>query len=206
MEPSWWNLIPTYFDGIAFTIPLMNFEVHWYGMMYIFAFVTAYFTMWKINSKENLGYTKEQFDNLFVWAIAGILIGARLGYVFFYKPAYYFANPTEIILPLTHDALGWHFTGIAGMSYHGGFIGGLIGMIFWCRMHKKPFWQWCDAMCVAIPLGYTFGRLGNFLNGELYGRITTAPWGIVFPLAERFSTSKEWVIAFAEKVGRKVGK
>ena len=88
MEPTWWNLIPTYFDGIAFTIPLLNFEVHWYGVMYIFAFLTAYITMWKINSKENLGYTKEQFDNLFVWAIAGILIGARLGYVFFYKPAF----------------------------------------------------------------------------------------------------------------------
>ena len=117
MEPTWWNLIPTYFDGTAFA--LGSFEVRWYGVMYIFAFVTAYLTMWKINKKENMGYTKEQFDSMFTWIIAGILIGARLGYVFFYKPHYYLQNPTEIILPLSHDALGYHFTGIAGMSYHG---------------------------------------------------------------------------------------
>ena len=124
MDLSWWNLIPTYFDGTA--IELGNFPVRWYGIMYIFAFLTAYITMWKINKKEQLGYTKENFDSLFTWAIAGILIGARLGYVFFYKPGYYLANPTEIILPLTHDALGYHFAGIAGMSYHGGMILGTI--------------------------------------------------------------------------------
>ena len=88
MELSWWNLIPTYFDGIAFTIPFVGFPVHWYGVMYIFAFVTAYLTMWKISEKEKLGYTKEQLDNIFTWIIAGILLGARLGYVFFYKPGY----------------------------------------------------------------------------------------------------------------------
>ena len=115
MELSWWNLIPTYFDGIAFTIPLIGFPVHWYGIMYIFAFVTAYITMWKISEKEKLGYTKEQLDNIFVWIIAGILLGARLGYVFFYKPGYYLSNPLEIILPFTHDYLGSHFVGISGM-------------------------------------------------------------------------------------------
>ena len=98
------------------------------------------------------------------------------------------------------DAQG-NFTGLAGMSYHGGFIGGLLGMIIWCKRHKKPFWKWCDAMCTAIPIGYTFGRIGNFLNGELYGRITTMPWGIVFPGAERFSANIEWVQEFAQKIG-----
>ena len=78
------------------------------------------------------------------------------------------------------------FTGLAGMSYHGGFIGGLLGLIFWCRKHKANLWKWVDCMSVAIPFGYTFGRIGNFMNGELYGRITTAPWGVIFPRAEKF--------------------
>jgi phosphatidylglycerol:prolipoprotein diacylglycerol transferase len=93
------------------------------------------------------------------------------------------------------------FTGLAGMSYHGGFIGGLIGMVFWCWRHKAPYMKWIDAMVTAIPLGYTFGRIGNFMNGELYGRITTAPWGMVFPHAEKFSASKAWVQDFMAKIG-----
>ena len=93
------------------------------------------------------------------------------------------------------------FTGLAGMSYHGGFIGGWLGMIFWCIWKKKRVFQWVDAMVCAIPLGYTFGRIGNFMNGELFGRITTAPWGMVFPGAERFSSNLPWVKEFAESIG-----
>lgn len=183
MEPSWWNLIPTYFDGIAFTIPVMNFSVHWYGVMYIFAFVTAYATMWRVNTKDKLGYTKEQFDNLFVWAIMGILIGARLGYVFFYKPGYYFANPTEIILPVTHDDLGFHFTGIAGMSYHGGLIVGTIFAVIGMKRNKMDVWKTLNLCFLCAPLAYTWGRYGNFINGELFGEVTTSPIGMYFPMA-----------------------
>lgn len=183
MEPSWWNLIPTYFDGIAFTIPVMNFSVHWYGVMYIFAFVTAYATMWRVNTKDKLGYTKEQFDNLFVWAIMGILIGARLGYVFFYKPGYYFANPTEIILPVTHDDLGFHFTGIAGMSYHGGLIVGTIFAVIGMKRNKMDVWKTLNLCFLCAPLAYTWGRYGNFINGELFGEVTTSGIGMYFPMA-----------------------
>ena len=87
------------------------------------------------------------------------------------------------------------------MSFHGGVIGGLLGMVIWCLTHKRPLWKWVDAMAVAIPLGYTFGRLGNFLNGELYGRITTMPWGMIFPGAQRFSVSIPWVKDFVEQAG-----
>jgi phosphatidylglycerol:prolipoprotein diacylglycerol transferase len=87
------------------------------------------------------------------------------------------------------------------MSYHGGFIGGAVGTIFWCWKNKVSFFKWTDAMVTAIPLGYTFGRIGNFMNGELYGRITTAPWGMVFPHAEKFSASKAWVQDFMAKIG-----
>ena len=181
MDLSWWNLIPAYFDGT--TIQLGSIPVRWYGVMYIFTFVTAYFTMWKINKKEGLGYTKENFDSLFTWAIAGILLGARLGYVFFYKPGYYLANPTEIILPLAHDELGYHFAGIAGMSYHGGMILGTIFAIIGIKRNKMDLWKTLNLSFLAAPLAYTWGRWGNFINGELFGEVTKSPIGMYFPLA-----------------------
>jgi phosphatidylglycerol:prolipoprotein diacylglycerol transferase len=87
------------------------------------------------------------------------------------------------------------------MSYHGGFIGGFLGTILWCLKKKQPLFRWIDVMAVSIPLGYTFGRLGNFLNGELFGRVTTAPWGMIFPQAQRFSRSLPWVQDIVEKTG-----
>ncbi|MDO4947856.1 MAG: prolipoprotein diacylglyceryl transferase [Fibrobacter sp.] len=181
MDLSWWNLIPTYFDGTA--IELGNFPVRWYGIMYIFAFVTAYLTLWHINKKDKLGYTKDQFDSLFTWIIAGIILGARLGYVIFYKPGYYLANPTEILLPMTHDALGYHFSGIAGMSYHGGLILGIVFTIIGLKRNKMDVWQGLNLCFLAAPLAYTWGRWGNFINGELYGEVTTSAIGMYFPLA-----------------------
>lgn len=181
MDLSWWNLIPTYFDGTA--IELGNFPVRWYGIMYIFAFVTAYLAMWRINKKEQLGYTKDQFDSLFTWIIAGIILGARLGYVFFYKPGYYLANPTEILLPMTHDALGYHFSGISGMSYHGGLILGIVFTIIGLKRNKIDVWKGLNLCFLAAPLAYTWGRWGNFINGELYGEVTTSAIGMYFPLA-----------------------
>ncbi len=87
-----------------------------------------------------------------------------------------------------------------------GYYKGLLGMLVWCQIKKRSFIKYSDAMVCAIPLGYTFGRLGNFLNGELYGRITKMPWGMIFPDADRFSTSIEWVKEFAAQVGMEVGK
>ena len=145
-------------------------------------------------------------DDIFSFIATGIvflLIGARVFSALVYDTSgMYKRMPWLIFWPF--DSHG-NFTGLAGMSYHGGFIGGLLGMILWCVRRKQPVFKWIDAMVTAIPLGYTFGRLGNFLNGELFGRITTAPWGIVFPNAERFSLSLEWVRLFAEKVGIPVG-
>lgn len=181
MDLSWWNLIPTYFDGTA--IELFGFPVRWYGIMYIFAFATAYFTMWRINKKEDMGYTKDQFDSLFTWIIAGIILGARLGYVFFYKPGYYLANPTEIILPMTHDATGYHFAGIAGMSYHGGLILGTIFTFIGLKKNKMDIWKGLNLCFLVAPLAYTWGRWGNFINGELFGEATTSAIGMYFPLA-----------------------
>ena len=134
MDFSWWNLIPTKFDGIA--IQLGSFPIHWFGVMYLFAFATCYFVMWKNNEKEKIGFNKEQFDSFATWIIAGILIGARLGYVFFYQPGYYLSHPLEIILPFRYTELGFQFTGISGMSYHGGLI---VATIFGIIGIKKNF-------------------------------------------------------------------
>src|SRR5574344_659535 len=199
--PSW--IHPEIFPSI----PFLNL-IRWYGLMYIFAFATAYFLLKKV-AKEGLLDTKTfkpTEDDLFSFIATGIiflLIGARVFSALVYDTSgLYKQKPWLIFWPF--DSHG-RFTGLAGMSYHGGFIGGLIGMIFWCKRHKQPVFKWVDAMVCAIPAGYTFGRLGNFLNGELYGRITTMPWGIVFPQAEKFSSSLSSVKNFAAKAGLDIG-
>ena len=181
MDFSWWNLIPTRFDGIA--IQLGSFPIHWYGVMYLFAFATCYSVMWKINEKEKIGFNKEQFDSFATWIIAGILIGARLGYVFFYQPGYYLSHPLEIILPFRYTELGFQFTGISGMSYHGGLIVATIFGIIGIKKNKMPLWATVNLGFLAVPLGYSWGRFGNFINGELYGEVTTSSIGMIFPMA-----------------------
>lgn len=195
--PSW--IHPQIFPNVPF-LGLLR----WYGLMYVFAFMTAYFILRK-EAKEGALNTKDYTvtdDDLFGFIATGIvflLIGARVGSTLIYDTTgLYWKKPWLVLWPFDSEM---HFTGFAGMSYHGGFIGGLIGMIVWCLIKKKPVFKWIDAMVVAIPLGYTFGRLGNFMNGELYGRITTMPWGMTFPAAEKFSTSLQWVQDFAAKIG-----
>lgn len=199
--PKW--IHPEIFPGI----PVLGL-LRWYGLMYIFAFATAYLVL-KRERKEGLLDTTEQKateDDIFSFITFGIiflLLGARIFSTLVYDTSgLYWKKPWLIFWPF--DTETKQFTGLAGMSYHGGFIGGLIGMIVWCITHKRPVWKWIDAMVVAIPLGYTFGRLGNFMNGELYGRITTVPWGMVFPRAERFSYSIDWVQDFAATCGMTV--
>ena len=195
--PSW--IHPEIFPHV----PVLGL-LRWYGLMYVFAFGTAFFILKKVMNEGMLNsksFTATE-DDIFSFIGTGIiflLVGARVFSALVYDTSgMYRRMPWLIFWPF--DTRG-HFTGLAGMSYHGGFIGGLCGMIFWCVRRKQPVFKWVDAMVTAIPLGYTFGRLGNFLNGELFGRITTVPWGMLFPNAERFSSSLDWVRAFAEKAG-----
>ncbi|WP_407398337.1 prolipoprotein diacylglyceryl transferase [Treponema sp.] len=196
--PSW--IHPEIFPGV----PLLGL-IRWYGLMYIFAFSGAFLVLKKLLKEGALDTPEKKAteDDIFSFISCGIvflLIGARVFSTLVYDTSgLYWKKPWLIFWPF--DTVTKRFTGLAGMSYHGGFIGGLIGMIVWCRIHRQPVWKWIDAMVVAIPLGYTFGRLGNFLNGELYGRITTMPWGVVFPRAEHFSSSLGWVQEFAASIG-----
>jgi len=177
---SWWQHIPEHINPNLFVIG--QFQLRYYGLMYIAAFAAVYlFSVHRIE-KENQGYTKETVQNYFLWAVPGLLIGARLGYVFLYDFGYFAARPLEIILPLDLSR-GIRYTGIYGMSYHGGFLGLLISTVLFCARNKLDFWGLADLFAVAAPLGFTFGRIGNFINGELYGRITSVPWGMYFPLA-----------------------
>lgn len=185
-------------------VPILGL-IRWYGLMYICAFSTAFFVL-KKEQREGLLDTpdrKATEDDIFsfiAWGIVFLILGARIFSTLVYDTSGdYWKKPWLIFWPF--DTLTHKFTGLAGMSYHGGFIGGLLGMILWCRINKRPLWKWIDAMCVAIPLGYTFGRIGNFMNGELYGRITAVPWGMIFPRAESYSASLPWVQDFAEKCG-----
>lgn len=203
--PSW--IRPEIFPGM----PVLGL-IRWYGLMYVFAFTTAFFVLRQEMREGALdsGESKATDDDIFsfiAWGIVFLLIGARVFSCLVYDTSgEYLKMPWLIFWPF--DTVTKKFTGLAGMSYHGGFIGGFIGLLLFCIVHKKPFWKWTDAMAVAIPLGYTFGRIGNFMNGELYGRITTAPWGMVFPRAElakeTFSVSIDWVRAFMEQCGMSV--
>ena len=198
--PSW--IKPEIFPGI----PFLGF-LRWYGLMYVFAFATAFLVLKKVAKEGSLDTPTYKIteDDLFSFISTGIvflLIGARVFSTLIYDTSgLYWKKPWLIFWPFDSNM---HFTGFAGMSYHGGFVGGLLGMIIWCKRHKQPILKWIDAMVCAIPLGYTFGRLGNFLNGELYGRITTMPWGVVFPDAEKFSSSLPWVKEIAAKIGMNI--
>ena len=176
---KFWNHIPEHINPALFQIG--QFQLRYYGLMYVIAFSVVYLlVLYRINN-EKYEYSKNIIQNYFIWAILGVMIGGRLGYVLFYNLKYYTSHPLEIILPFSFTN-GFHYTGIGGMSYHGGLIAVLLATILFCYKNKINFWHFTDLLIPAIPLGYTFGRLGNFTNGELYGRVTTMPWGMYFPL------------------------
>jgi len=174
-----WQHIPSQLSPSLFSIG--SFQLRYYSLMYLVAFTIVYFlTLYRIKH-EKYKYTAENIQDYLVWAMIGVILGARLGEVLIYNPAYYVQHPLEIIIPFDFSH-GFRFTGISGMSYHGGVIGVVIASILFCRKYKINFWHFIDLLIPTVPLGYTFGRIGNFINGELYGRVTAVPWGMYFPL------------------------
>jgi phosphatidylglycerol:prolipoprotein diacylglycerol transferase len=174
-----WQTLPAQLSPTL--IEIGSFQLRYYSLMYLAAFACTYFLVMYRIKREGYPYTADQIQDYFVWAILGVILGGRLGYVFFYNWGYYLQHPLEILFPFEFSG-GIHFIGISGMSYHGGAIAVLVASLIFCRRRKIDFWRFADLFCPAIPLGYTFGRIGNFINGELYGRATTAAWGMVFPL------------------------
>ena len=178
----WWQHLPAKMDPVIFQIG--SFKLQYYGLMYIVAFAITYFLVsYRMRTEPRFNYiSTEQMQGLFTAMIIGLIIGARLGYVVFYNLPYYLSHPLEIVLPFDINN-GWRFTGITGMSFHGGFIGAFIGHLLFILKNGLNFWDTTDILMPAAPLGYTFGRLGNFINGELYGRQTDALFGMYFPNA-----------------------
>ena len=172
----------------------------WYGLMYIFAFATAFLVYRRQVKERRFPMSEDQLYSLFTWGILGLLIGARLFSTLVYETSdIYLRKPWLIIWPFRNG----HFTGLMGMSYHGGAIGGLLAVILFAKVKRFSFREIGDMYAASIPLGYTFGRLGNFINAELYGRVTTGPMGMVFPeqSTRLLQASEQWVREAAEKTG-----
>ena len=156
------------FDPIL--IELGPLRLSWYGLMYVFGFVASYLLVRYQMKRKDFGISKLEVENLYFYLILGLVIGARLGYVLFYDLKMYLADPFEIVAI-------WR----GGMSFHGGLIGVLIVAIVFCWKNKRSFWKVADLIIVTAPIGLALGRIGNFINGELWGRATRVPWGMIFP-------------------------
>jgi len=174
MQGSSWNNIYDSFDPIAFYI--FSFPVHWYGLMYALALISALYIGKYFIKKDKIDIDVKHLDIYFVYVEIGVILGARLGYILFYdtQTSYYLLNPWQIFNPFVDG----EFVGIRGMSYHGAVFGFLIGTYFYSKKYKTSFGKLMDLVAISIPLAFVFGRIGNFLNQELIGRETNIGWGI----------------------------
>ena len=178
---GWWQLLPAKINPVVFEFN--GFRVQYYGLMYIVAFAVTYVLVrHRLKHENQFVISVEHINNLMTFLIVGVIVGGRLGYVFFYNSSYYFHHPLEIFLPFKFSN---HitFTGISGMSFHGGLLGVILSATLYTKKNSLSFRNMADLFAPAIPLGYTFGRIGNFINGELFGRVTTSRIGMYFPLA-----------------------
>lgn len=155
-------------DPIIFQIgPL---AIRWYGLMYLLGFAAAYMLIRHLARLRDLALTKDGVSDLLFYGVLGVVLGGRLGYVLFYNPAQYLAKPLEIFAV-------WQ----GGMSFHGGLLGVVIASLLFCWRRQLPILLTGDILVTASTIGLGLGRLGNFINGELWGRVTEQPWGVVFP-------------------------
>jgi phosphatidylglycerol:prolipoprotein diacylglycerol transferase len=152
-------------------VQLGPLQIRWYGLMYIIGFALGYLVLKKRAQEMNLNLDKTILMDFAFYLFVGVLVGGRVGYILFYNPLYFASHLPEVL------AL-WQ----GGMSFHGGLIGSILAGFFFCWKQKIDFYQMADAVIPAVPIGLGLGRLGNFINGELWGRQTDAPWAMVFPM------------------------
>lgn len=158
------------FDPIALSIGPI--AIRWYGLAYLAGFLGAWWWAKHLIRRfaTSNGIAPEMIDDFMTWAILGVIVGGRLGQVIFYHPLYYLQHPLEALMI-------WQ----GGMSFHGGVLGVVLAMVLFTRRRNIPFRAFGDLVCAGIPIGLFFGRIANFINGELWGRATDAPWGVIFP-------------------------
>ncbi len=164
------------FDPVA--IAIGPFAVRWYGLAYIAAIFLGWWYAKRLAANTRLWgpggppLTPRDVDDFVVWATLGIVLGGRLGFVLFYDLAHYIAEPADIFAV-------WH----GGMSFHGGFLGMVVAMTAFAWRRSIPVWSMIDTIAAAVPIGLFLGRIANFINGEVWGRVTDVPWAMVFPNA-----------------------
>lgn len=144
--------------------------IRWYALAYIVGLLLAWRLCRKLTERSPFDITAEAFDDFLLWATLGVVLGGRLGYVLFYKPEFYLSHPQEILLL-------WQ----GGMSFHGGLLGVLAAIWIFTYRRGLPYVAVSDIVAVGTPIGLALGRLANFINGELYGRVTDVPWAMIFP-------------------------
>lgn len=154
-------------DPVIFNIG--DFAVRWYGLAYVLGFIFAGIVMWRVAKRWKINFDSDKLLITLTLGIIGVLVGARLFYVVFYGDGYYYSNPLKIF------ALAE-----GGMSFHGGFVGGLVAAIFVSKITKINYLRLLDMAFIGVPIGLFFGRCANFINGELWGSVTDLPWGVVF--------------------------
>ncbi|MEQ1789267.1 MAG: prolipoprotein diacylglyceryl transferase [Rickettsiales bacterium] len=156
-------------DPVALELGFIS--VRWYSLAYMAGILLGWWVIVRENTRKPLpNLNKAALDDIVVWAVGGIILGGRLGYVIFYKPEHYLYNPLEIMRV-------WE----GGMSFHGGFLGTVIAFYLFCRKYKIRFLALTDLLSCAAPIGLFFGRIANFINGELFGRVTDSELGMIFP-------------------------
>jgi phosphatidylglycerol:prolipoprotein diacylglycerol transferase len=168
-------LVHPQFDPVA--IALGPLQIHWYGLTYLVAFGLFLFLAVQRAKKPwfaQAGWTRRDVEDLLFWGVVGVIVGGRLGYALFYKPDHYLAHPLEMLMV-------WK----GGMSFHGGLLGVIVALALYARKLNRPFLQVADLVAPCVPTGLASGRIGNFINGELWGRAAdpTLPWAMVFPQA-----------------------
>lgn len=178
-------LVYPQFNPIALQIGPI--AIHWYGLMYMAGFLTF---LWlgrrRIVMLKSSQITNKLLDDLLFYGVLGVILGGRLGEVLFYNPGYYFSHPFKILAV-------WE----GGMSFHGGFLGVMAAMAFFSWQHKLRWLELMDFIAPLVPPGLAFGRLGNFINGELWGRPTDLPWGMVFPRVDNLPRHPSQLYEFA---------
>lgn len=145
-------------------------DIRWYGLMYLFGFLGAYLYCCQQGKSQSPTWDKEAVGDLIFYAAIGVILGGRIGFVLLYQPGWVLQDPFSLIQ-------FWE----RGRSFHGGLLGVIVALWLYCRMNQRHFWDVTDFIAPTVPIGLGFGRLGNFINGELWGRVTDVSWGVIFP-------------------------
>ncbi len=162
------TLVYPMLDPVIFSVGPLS--IRWYALAYVAGFVLGWLYTQYLARQNPTGPSAKLYDDYLTWAVIGVVLGGRIGYILFYQFPYYMREPLEMLKI-------WH----GGMSFHGGMLGVIAATILFTRRNKVGFFHFIDLVACATPIGLFFGRIANFINGELYGRVTDVPWAMVFP-------------------------